>query len=103
MKLKALFVGLVLTVLSSSAFAQWNANAQMFVRSDVVIARVANIWGRPVHCTGQVFGMTGRGVWLSVNFNDIVPAGQYREAYVNTNPMIDPFINGRSNIWCNLL
>lgn len=103
MKLKTLFIALVLTVLSSPAFAQWNANAQMFINSNVVVARVTNVWGRPVHCTGQVFGLTSRGYWAQVNFNDIVPAGQWREAGVSTNPYMDPFVNGRSNIWCNFL
>ncbi|MFP5385191.1 MAG: hypothetical protein ACLGHN_03885 [Bacteriovoracia bacterium] len=103
MKLKALFIALVLTVLSAPAFAQWNANAQMFVTPNAAVARVVNVWGRPVHCTGQVFGLTASGIWFQASFGDIVPAGQYREAVVYTNAMINPFVNGKSNIWCNLL
>lgn len=99
MKIKALLVGCFLAM-TTSAFAQWFVQPQMFVTPEVVVARIHNVWGRPVICQGEVHGLTYRGLWLRGGFRDIVPMGQFREAVVFTN-RFDPFIDGRSNIWCN--
>jgi hypothetical protein len=100
-KLKVLFLVVFLTV-TSSAFAQWFVQPQMFVTPDATVARVFNVWGRPVICEGEVHGLTYSGLWLRGGFRDIIPMGQYREAVVFTY-RFDPFIDGRSNIWCNFL
>jgi hypothetical protein len=101
-KLKALIIASFL-IMTSSAFAQWFIQPQMIVTPDAVVARIQNIWGRPVICQGEVHGLTARGLWLRAGFTDVVPFGQFRNAVVVTNPYIDPFIDGRSNLWCNFL
>lgn len=102
MKLKALVIA-SLMALTTSAFAQWFIQPQMFVTPNAVVARIVNVWGRPVICQGEVHGLTARGFWYNSFFRDIVPAGQYREAVVVTNPYMDPFVDGRPFLWCNYL
>ncbi|WPU64656.1 hypothetical protein [Peredibacter starrii] len=97
MKLKVLVVAAALS-LSTGAFAQAFANAQMFVNPTVAIARIYNVWGRPVLCEGRVIGLTAQFP-IFANFRDVIPAGQYREAYVYTNAY-NPFINASSEIYC---
>lgn len=102
MKLKALVLAAFM-MMTTSAFAQWYIQPQMFVTPTAVVAKIINIWGRPVICHGEVHGLTSRGVWLRNGFRDVVPMGQYREAVVVTNPYFDPFIDGRPFLWCNYL
>ncbi len=103
MKLKSLVFALALTV-TSSAFAQWFVQPEIYVTPEFTVARIHNFWGRPVFCQGDVASMTSSGRWFSAYFRDFVPMGQFREAYVYTN-RFDPFVPGygRAQIWCNYL
>jgi hypothetical protein len=103
MKLKSLVCAIALTV-TTSAFAQWFIQPEIYITPELTIARVHNVWGRPVLCQGDVVAVTASGRWLSAYFRDFVPMGQFREAYVFTN-RFDPFLpsSGRANIWCNYL
>ena len=103
MKLKALLVASLL-MMATSAFAQWFIQPEIYVTPHATVARIHNVWGRPVFCQGDVYGLTMRGLWLRGWFSDIVPMGQFREAVVVTNGF-DPFLPGhaRSNLWCNFL
>ena len=99
MKLKSCFLALVFSLLSFSATAQSIAHVEWFLHPTVAVARVVNVWGWPVHCQGRVFGVTASGMPSVAWFNDIIPAGQFREAVVHTIPY-NPFIDGRSDILC---
>jgi hypothetical protein len=100
MKFKAIALVSLLLMLTSSAFAQFfPANANVSIQPGRVNAQVYNPNYEPIFCQGYTFGRTSRGVVLNAFFNDIIPPGQYRFAYVHTNPY-DPFINGWSNINC---
>ncbi len=100
MKLKSLFVALTITVMSSSAFAQWYpVQAYVTWNQTQASAQVANHFGWPVRCQGNVFGVTQFGVHRSAWFDQIIPAGQYRYAVVGVFPG-EFFINGYANINC---
>lgn len=99
MKMKTIvFLG-ILSVMSSSALAQFFANAQIRIHPTIITATVHNFWGRPVVCSGKVEGITFNGIPVTSWFNNIIPAGQFRNAYVYTNSY-NPFINATSNIFC---
>lgn len=99
MKFKNLALALVLSAVTSSAFAFFPAHVQWFVNPTVAVARVVNVWGYPVFCQGRVFGITANGVPAHAWFRDFVPAGQFREAYLYTNGY-NPFINAHSEVFC---
>ncbi len=100
MKLKAFVFLCSLSVISTSAFAQFfPANARMSVFPGQVRAEVFNSNYEPIVCEGYVFGRTASGMELNAFFRDIIPGGQFRHAFVYTNPY-NPFMNGWSNINC---
>jgi hypothetical protein len=102
-KLKSLFIASLL-MLATNAFAQWFIRPEIYVTPLVTVARIHNVWGRPVFCQGEVFGLTRQGFWPRAAMADVIPMGQFREAVVFTNSF-DPFVPGysRSNLWCNFL
>lgn len=102
MKLKALVLFSLLV--SGSAFAQWfPARAQVTVFPAQVGVQVFNPYYEPIICNGQVFGQTMQGPVLTAFFAEqVMPAGAYRFAYVNTTPYA-PFVNGWANIHCRFV
>lgn len=100
MKLKALFIALVLTV-SSQAFAQFfPSQARVTVLPGQVLAQVYNPYYEPIICNGQVFGQTARGPVFNAFFaQQLLPAGAHRYAVVTTNAF-NPFVGGWANIVC---
>jgi len=101
MKLKLLIVSLSLMILSSSAFAQFfPAQAYVSVLPGRVSAQVYNPYYEPIVCNGQVFGQTFQGpVFNAFFFEQFMPAGQSRFAFVQANPY-NPFVRGWANITC---
>jgi hypothetical protein len=100
MKIKTFVLVCSLLAMTTSAFAQFfPANANISIQPGQVNAQVYNPNYEPIVCQGHTFGRTSRGLVLNAFFSDIIPPGQYRYAYVHTNPY-DPFINGWSNINC---
>jgi hypothetical protein len=100
MKLKALFIALVITM-TSTAFAQFfPAKAYVTVLPGQVTAQVYNPYYEPIICSGQVFGQTAYGAVYNAFFaQQFLPAGGYRFATVNTNGF-NPFVTGWANIHC---
>lgn len=101
MSFKALVTFFALSIVSSSAFAQFfPAQAYVAVLPGQVRAEVFNPHYEPIVCEGYVFGRTYRGMVLNAFFRDFIPGGSHRFAFVYTNPY-DPFMNGWSNIHCH--
>lgn len=100
MKLKALLIGLFLTV-TTSAFAQFfPARVDVVVLPGQVAAQVVNPYYEPIICNGQVFGQTFGGQIFTTYFAEqFLPAGGFRYAYVQTTPLL-PFATGWANIHC---
>ncbi len=100
MKLKALVLGLFLT-LSTTSFAYWfPARVDVVVLPGQVAAQVINPYLQPVICNGQVFGQTvGGQVFTTYFVEQFLPAGGFRYAYVQTTPFL-PFLTGWANIHC---
>lgn len=100
MKVKSLLFILALTVMSSSAFAQWYpVQAHVTWNQFQATAQVANHFGWPVRCQGNVYGVTQFGFHRSAWFDQIIPAGQYRVAVVGVFPG-EVFVKGFANINC---
>lgn len=101
MKVKALFLVLVLGF-SSTAFAQYFlANPQVSVFPAQVTAQVINTYGRPIVCNGQVFGQYATGQVATTYFaQQYILPGQFRYATVYTNAYVNPFVRGWANINC---
>lgn len=100
MKLKS-FIVASLIAFSTSAFAQWfPARAYVTVLPGQVAVQVFNPFYEPIICGGQVFGQTSMGpVYNTFFVEQFMNVGEYRFAYVNTNPFA-PFVNGWANINC---
>ena len=98
MKLKALVLVSFLT--ASTAFAQFvPSRVAMNVLPGVVTAEVFNPYFQPIICSGQVFGQLATGEVLTTYFYEqILPIGGYRYAYVNSGFL--PLVTGWANINC---
>jgi hypothetical protein len=101
MKLKSLIIAGILTLFTSSAFAQWfPGQVQVSVLPGQVAFQVFNPHFQPIVCNGQVFGQTMYGqIFSSGFFQQLLPAGAFRYAYVNAIPFA-PFSHGWANIQC---
>lgn len=100
MKIKTLAVSLCLTLMTSSAFAQWfPVNAHVTWNNFQVTAQVANNFGFLVRCQGNVFGINQFGLQKFAWFDQVIPAGQYRFAAINALPG-EYFVNGFARINC---
>lgn len=101
MKLKSLIVAALMTLFTSSAFAQWfPGHVQVQVLPGQVAFQVINTNYQPIICNGQVFGQTVYGhVFTSFFAEQFLPAGGFRYAYVNAVPWA-PFARGWANINC---
>ncbi len=101
MKLKVLFIAAVLSLFTSSAFAQFFAgrvNVQVLPLQ--VSAQVFNPYYEPIICSGQVYGQPAYSPMLTTFFAEqFIPAGGYRFAFVQTMPH-NPFVRGWANINC---
>lgn len=100
MKLKAIVIGLLLT-LASSSFAQFfPANPNVIVLPGQVSAQVYNPYFQPIICNGQVFGQTAFGqVYTAFFAEQFMPSGTSRHAFVLANGF-NPFVTGWANIHC---
>ena len=100
MKLKVLFVTLIMTLMAS-AFAQFfSANPSVTVLPYQVTAEVYNPYYEPIVCNGQVFGQTAYGPVFNAFFSEqFMVAGSSRMAVVVTN-VLNPFVGGWANIHC---
>lgn len=103
MKLKALFIVLTFTVMTS-AFAQvFPARVNVSVLPGQVTAEVFNPFYEPIVCSGQVFGQTVAGpVFNSFFLEQVLPAGDFRLAFVRAD-FRNPFVTGWANISCRFL
>lgn len=101
MKLKVLFIAALLSLFTSSAFAQFfPGRVQVTVLPLQVSAQVFNPYMRPIICSGQVFGQPAYSPLLTTFFMEqFIPAGGYRFAYVQTLPH-NPFVRGWANMNC---
>lgn len=96
----ALFGFTLLTLASSTAFAQWwSAQARVDVRQTVVQAVVYNGLDRPIYCQGYAYGRTYSGHTLNAWGSGGILPGRSATIYVYTNPQ-NPFVNGWANIRC---
>jgi hypothetical protein len=104
MKLKTLVLAACLSLLTTSAFAQWfPGQVRVSVLPGQVAFQVFNPHYRPIACNGQVFGQTVYGhVFTAGFFNQILPVGGFRMAYVNAVPYA-PFARGWANIQCQFI
>ena len=100
MKIKALFLSLMLTA-SASSFAQWFPGiATVQVLPGQVVAQIFNPHYSTIICSGQVFGQTYRGPVLTSGFIEhFITPGTHRFAYVYTN-VYAPFAQGWANFNC---
>jgi hypothetical protein len=100
MKLKAIILAGLLSF-AGSAFAQWfPARYQVTVLPGQVAAQVFNPYFQPIICSGQVFGQVVNGqVFTTYFMEQLLPAGGYRFAYVQTTPYL-PFVTGWANLHC---
>ena len=93
-------IGMILLFFfSHSTFAQLLPQVRLDVRTTKVSAYVSNTYGRTMLCEGRVIGLTAMNRTVSAHFRDVIPAGQFRIAYVYTNAY-NPFIDARSEIVC---
>ena len=101
MKLKSLIVAALMTLFTSSAFAQWfPGQVQVQVLPGQVAFQVVNPNFQPIICSGQVFGQTVYGQVFTTFFAEqLLAAGGFRYAYVNAVPWA-PFARGWANIHC---
>lgn len=88
---------------SFSAFAFFPVNPLVQVRSDVVSAQIYNPYYEAILCEGFAFGRTYSGAVIQSRVADIIPAGGFRYAYVNTNPYANPFIQGWAQVFCRFI
>ncbi len=103
MKLKSIIVATFICV-SASAFAQWfPARVQILSLPGQISAEVYNPYYQPIICNGQVFGQTFHGpVYSSFFAQQILPAGGFRYAFVQTNAY-SHFVSGWAEIYCQFL
>ena len=101
MKLIAFVLCVGISLFSNSAKAHFYGNVQVYVYPHEVSAVVSNHWGQPIHCVGRVYGITQSGHHAFAWFNQVIPMGQYRVAYL-TAPYYNPFWRGFSDIQCRL-
>lgn len=96
----ALFVSI--TVAAPAAQAMFfPVNPYVQTLPATVSAQVYNPYYEPMLCQGYVYGTTLRGFTMNAYFNSVVPAGQYRYAYVYVNnPYLDRFAHGWAQIHC---
>lgn len=101
MKLKTLILGAILTLFTSSAFAQFfPARVNVSVLPLEVSAQVFNPYYEPIVCAGQVIGQPYVGLPITTFFpQQIIPAGAFRVVFVNAYPQ-NPFVSGWANIQC---
>ena len=104
MNLKSKLILVVMVVTATlNAWAFFPVNPMVQVTPLQVSAQVYNPYYEPIACSGQVFGRTSFGQVATAFFpQQVIPAGQFRFAYVYTN-IANPFINGWGTIWCNFL
>lgn len=88
---------------SFSAFAFFPVNPLVQVRGDVVSAQIYNPYYEPILCEGYAFGRTYSGAVIQSRVADIIPAGAHRYAYVNTNPYLNPFVQGWAQVLCRFV
>jgi hypothetical protein len=103
-KLKALILSSLMTLLSAPAFAQFFPG-QTFVTvlPGQVAVQVVNPFYQPIICSGQVFGQTINGALLNAFFiEQILTVGSSKYAVVQTNAFM-PFVGGWANINCRYI
>jgi hypothetical protein len=88
---------------SFSAFAFVPVNPLVQVRADVVSAQIYNPHYEAILCEGFAFGRTYSGAVIQSRVADIIPAGGYRYAYVNTNAFLNPFVQGWAQVLCRFV
>jgi hypothetical protein len=103
-KLKVLVIAALLSLFTTSAFAQlFPGRVLTTVLPGQVAAQVFNPYYEPIACSGQVFGQTAAGVVFNAYFiQQILPAGANRFAYVQASPF-NPFVGGWANIYCQFI
>lgn len=96
---KLMFITVIFTALSSSAFA-FIPQMSFFVNREVAVSRVWNTTNRPFVCSGVAYGQTYNGVMLNSWFNNLyVAPGAFAEAYVYSN-FYDPFTRSWAEVDC---
>ena len=89
----------LMTLMIGGVALATDANVQVF--TDHVTATASNSTGYMMVCSGRVAGVTYSGQTYYAWMNNVaVPPGQYRYVFVRTNPNLDPFVNGWSDIAC---
>ncbi len=101
MKLKALFLSLMMTLsVSSFAYPWFPAQYHVQVLPGQVAAQIFNPHYVPIICSGQVFGQTYGGPMLTSGFiQHLLQPGTSRFAFVHTNAW-HPFVHGWANLQC---
>lgn len=105
MKLKALVLFSLFT--ATSAFAQFfpgqffPAQVNVQVLPGQIVAQVVNPQPVPVLCAGQVLGQVANGQVLNTYFQQVLPAGGFQLAYLQS--AFIPFVRGWANINCRVV
>jgi len=101
MKSKILIMGLIASLYSFSAMANWfQVNAQVAVSNTVVSAAVENFNSLPMLCQGHATGLTALGLRPMAAANFVVYPGQVKWVYVYTSVPYGFFVDGWADIRC---
>lgn len=98
--LQAALAVLLFTLVTSTAYAWWRADARVEVNPARVTGAVYNGLNRPIVCRGRVIGMLRSGHTLWSDAGGVVYPGRYAYVYVYTNDPYNPFVNGRADVQC---
>jgi hypothetical protein len=85
---------------STSAMAQFLVNPLVRVTPGLVSAEVYNPYYEPIFCEGFAQGLTFSRNILQARIADVIAPGTFRYAYVQTNPVLNPFIDGGAHVVC---
>ncbi len=104
MKLKALLLCGLMSLMTAPAFAQFfPGRAFVTVLPGQVAVEVVNPFYQPIICSGQVFGQTINGALLNAFFiEQVLTVGSSKYAVVQTTPFL-PFVGGWANINCRYI
>jgi len=92
---------LVLALSMSVAATAWATAAYVNTYTHQVSFTVENTSAFTFVCTGHLYAETYSGKRLQAYMDrEAVPPGQYRYMYLYTDPRVDPFVRGWSDINC---
>jgi len=91
-----------LSFTAATAYAWYSANARVNVNPRRVSATVYNNLNRPIACRGRVVGQLSSGQTLWSDARGVIYPGRSAHVYVYTNDPYNQFVNGWSNIQCQM-